>query len=102
MNIVLNGIEYSPVNKLSEDIRIVILQRGWVMVGFYERDGDNCKLHKACVIRKWGTSQGLGELFDGPTTETILDKCNGEVEFHRITEIATIKVNFSKWSEVLK
>lgn len=93
----INGVEYVPI---TEDgvIKIVILQRGWVMVGKYSRDGDDCRLTNASVIRNWGTTRGLGEIAqDGPTKDTKLDPTNGLVEFHRLTEIATITVNQEKW-----
>lgn len=101
-SIVIDGLEYKPTTQSASPIRIVILQRGWVMIGRYERDGDNCKLHNAAVIRIWGTTRGLGELaLNGPTTETKIDPTNGLVEFHRLTEIATIVAEESKWKNHL-
>lgn len=32
--------------------------------------------HKAAVVEYWGTTQGLGELQDGPLPETRLSKAN--------------------------
>ena len=84
------------------DVKIVILQRGWAMVGRFERKGSECKLHDASVIRIWGTTKGLGEIAEGgPTTSTKLDKCNGLVEFDYLTVVATISCNKEKWEEVL-
>lgn len=101
-NVVINGIEYAPLQKGSE-VRICILQRGWVMVGYYQRDGDNCSLTKASVIRNWGTTRGLGEIAaGGPKTETKLDPTNGLVEFHRLTEVATIVCKEDAWKALLK
>ena len=97
-DITINGIKYIPEPPKGNDIRIVILQRGWVMVGYYERNETDCKLHKASVIRVFGTTKGLGEIAkDGPTISTKLDPCNGLVEFHRLTEIATISCDENKW-----
>ncbi len=80
------------------DIRIVILQRGWVMVGVYGRDGEDCWLDNASVIRRWGTSRGLGELAaGGPLENTKLDPA-GRVEFHALTAIATIRCEANKWA----
>lgn len=84
------------------DIKIVTLQRGWVMVGIFERDGTDCKLHNANVIRRWGTSKGLGELAQkGPLVDTILDPCNGLVEFDYLTVVATISVYEDAWKSAL-
>ncbi len=100
--ITVDGIEYAPVTGCG-NVRIVVLQRGWVAVGYYERDGDNCRLLNASIIRAWGTSKGLGELAEsGPTSSTKLDKCNGAVEFHRLTEIFTLQCEESKWKSLLK
>ena len=102
MNITVNGVDYAPVNK-SGEMRIVILQRGWVMVGRYSREGDDCQLHDAQVIRVWGTTKGLGEIAaEGPKKGTKLDPTNGLVEFHRLTEVATIKCEELKWASSLK
>lgn len=80
------------------DLKIVILQRGWVMVGRLERDGERCKLHDASVVRVWGTTNGLPELAaKGPLPNTKLDKCSGVVEFHELTTIATIACDESAW-----
>ena len=78
-------------------VKIVILQRGWVMVGVFSQNGPNCRLDQASVIRKWGTTKGLGEIADGgPTKNTVLDKCP-TVEFHELTIIATIQCRAEKW-----
>ena len=84
-----------------EDIRIVILQRGWVFVGNFSQKGGNCKLENAANIRRWGTTKGLGELaITGPLGNTVLDKCP-TTEFHELTVIATIKCEVSAWHDKL-
>lgn len=83
-------------------IQIVILQRGWVMIGRKTQIGSNCKLSDARVIRRWGTSEGLGELaIKGPLSETKLE-VTPEVTYHALTEIASIKCEESKWQKHLK
>ena len=99
----INGVEYikksEAVNaEYKGDIKIVILQRGWTMVGRFEKEGSECKLHNASVIRTWGTTNGLGELAEsGKLTGTKLDKCYGVVQFDWLTVVATIACNESKW-----
>lgn len=97
----IDGIEYAPV-QAEGDIKIVILQRGWVMVGKFERKGSDCKLHNSSVIRSWGTTKGLGELAkDGPTSTTKLDPNNGVVEFDYLTIVATISCDQKSWKKYL-
>lgn len=87
----------------SPDIRIVILQRGWVMVGKFSRKDSQCFLDGGSVIRRWGTSKGLGELASsGPLKDTVLDPANGQVEFNELTVIATLKCAEDKWTAHLK
>ena len=100
----VNGEVYykTPPREASGDIKICVLQRGHVLVGRFERDGSECKLHNASVIRSWGTSKGLGELAqNGPLIGTNLDKCNGLVEFDYLTVIFTLSVEENKWLNVL-
>lgn len=104
----VNGVEYvekssvSTAKQFEGPIKIVVLQRGWVLIGKYERNGDQCKLHNASVIRNWGTKKGLGELAkDGPQANTLLDSCNGVVEFEALTKVLDIAVNQDLWAKKL-
>jgi hypothetical protein len=84
------------------DVKIVILQRGWIMVGKFERSGNDCKLNKASVIRNWGTTKGLGEIaVGGPTESTKLDKCGGVVSFDYLTVVASIDCSEESWRKHL-
>lgn len=106
-SIMLDGKEYVPADSTNKpeytgDIKIVILQRGWVLVGKFEKNGSDCKLHQASVIRSWGTTKGLGELAEnGPLSSTKLDPCFGVVEFDYLTVVASISVNEAKWEKTL-
>lgn len=100
----INGITYVPKDSIQQtkeftgDIKIVVLQRGWIYIGRFERNGNDCKLHNAYNIRTWGTTKGLGELVNGATSSTKLDKCEGVVEFDWLTIVHTITVDAKKWS----
>lgn len=85
----------------NSNIKIVVLQRGWVMIGRWSQDGDMCELENAYVIRTWGTTKGLGELaLDGKQDNTKLDKA-GHVQFHILTVIAQIDCVEAKWNDLL-
>jgi hypothetical protein len=77
---------------------ILILQRGWVVVGDLAYDGpDMVRLANASVIRKWGTTKGLGQLaLEGPLPGTVLDLC-GSVEAHPLAIVARIPCEARKW-----
>ena len=83
--------------KTNGDIRIVILQRGWVVVGKFSQDGTNCSLSNASVIRNWGSEKGLGQIAEnGPATKTILDK-SPLIRFHELSVVAMIDCVVEKW-----
>ena len=99
----INGIKYVRKDSIQTkqfegDIKIVVLQRGWIYIGRFERIGNDCKLHNAYNIRSWGTTKGLPELVNGATQNTKLDKCDGIVEFDWLTVVHTITVNSTKWT----
>jgi hypothetical protein len=102
----INGVDYVRKDSISEkeefkgDIKIVVLQRGWVYIGRFERIENDCKLHNAYNIRSWGTTKGLPELVNGATKDTKLDKCEGVVGFDWLTVIHTITVNSDKWKQL--
>lgn len=103
--VTINGKVYysekqTPI-EYSGEYKIVVLQRGWVLVGKLERNGNDCKLHNAAVIRQYGTTKGLGELANGPLQNTRLDKNNGVVEFDYLTVIFTQSIDGDKWKNVL-
>ena len=78
--------------------QIVILQRGWVVVGDYTVVKDECVLTDAAGIRVWGTTKGLGELAEcGVLTNTKIDRCP-DMRFHPMTIIARMDVNEENWS----
>ncbi len=80
------------------DIRIVILQRGWVVVGEFKKGAAFCELLNANVIRRWGTTKGLGELaLEGPKSNTLLDKC-GDMDLPVGNIISTMKCQAEMWA----
>jgi len=80
-----------------KDIRILVLQRGWLSVGEYSCDGEHITLKNSSTIRKWGTTRGLGQIAnDGPTKDTVLD-FDGETIVHVLSVIKQIKCDPDKW-----
>ena len=80
--------------------KIVVLQRGWVVVGKYSKDGEYGVLENAAVIRRWGTSKGLPEIVDGPLKDTVLDKSSAPIRFHELTSIMMLDCG-DKWAAAL-
>lgn len=78
-------------------LRIVILQRGWVVVGNVHLDGVEYRIENAKVVRVWGTKRGLGEIaMGGPTKDTVLDDA-GTVRSHSLGVVAQMDCKESVW-----
>jgi hypothetical protein len=83
------------------EVKIVILQRGWVFVGRFSNKGSACKLTDASNVRTWGTTKGLGEIAEnGATDYTKLDKVNDD-SFHELSVVAMIDCNDKSWKKHL-
>lgn len=75
-SIVIDGVTFVPEGQdksYDGETKIFVIDRGWVMVGCPDYDGEYVSLSNAYVIRVWGTVKGIGELRDGPTDKTELD-----------------------------
>lgn len=63
-------------NKEGNQATIIVVDNGFVFVGnTYSIENETLVIHDARNIRVWGTSKGLGELRNGPTSSTVLDDC---------------------------
>lgn len=81
------------------EIKIVVLHRGWVVVGDYSVEGEEVVISNASVIRKWGTTKGLGELaLNGKLKDTILDDC-GTVRANKLAVVMALDCQQDKWSK---
>ena len=98
--ITINGVEYVPADERPSTVQIVVLQRGWIVIGRTRTDGDQVIITDASVIRSWGTTKGLGEIaLGGPTSKTVLDKA-GRVEVHKLTTVALLDCVPAKWASL--
>jgi hypothetical protein len=70
------------------------------VVGRYAEDGDRVLLSDASVIERWGTTEGLGQLVNGPTDATVLRRA-GAVEAHRLGVVLTIAADPEAWASKL-
>lgn len=79
------------------DKRIVVLHRGWVVVGDYTISGEEVVIENGSVVRRWGTTEGLGEIaIKGPTADTVLDPIP-ELRVHRLGVVFTLQCTAKKW-----
>jgi hypothetical protein len=77
--------------------KILVLNRSWNVVGDVETDGDFYLIFNGSVIRRWGTTNGIGELaMNGPLPETVLDSIP-LMKAHKDQVIFTLNCDESKW-----
>ena len=96
----IDDVEYirkDAVLNTDGEIKIVVLDRGFVYVGCVEIGDDFVVIRNAKNIRQWGTTKGLGELVNGPLPNTKLDSV-GTVRAASRALISLIDVEQSKWN----
>lgn len=78
--------------------QIAVLQAGFVYVGNVVINNGWCTITNAKNIRRWGTTDGLGQLVNGPLSETVLDKVGCvRVPMHALIHL--IDVDTQKWEK---
>jgi hypothetical protein len=85
-----------------ETIRIVRLGRGHVRVARCSREGEYLVMQGGAIVRKWGTTEGLGELAEhGPRDaggrKTILDRYHRASRVHVLAVVEEIECNEDAW-----
>lgn len=87
-----DNVDVTPTKK-----QIVVLQRGWVVIGDVGKDADEVTIKNCSIIRIWGTSKGLGEIAEnGATDKTKLDVCP-DIIVHPLSVVLYMNVNMDKW-----
>lgn len=80
-----------------DNLKIVILDRGFVLVGNVTVKDDWVETTNASIIRRWGTTKGLGELAaNGPLENTKLDPI-GTVRSPLRALIGLVDCEAAKW-----
>jgi hypothetical protein len=96
MTLIVNGEKYEKVTDTG-NLKILNLPYGNNIVGRIALDDDKYIVSSAAVIRRWGTTRGLGEIANnGPTSETILDDCPN-LTIHKTAVIYLMDCEEDKW-----
>lgn len=98
----INEVEYVRKDQLEVtkgNIKIAVLDRGFVYVGDTKLEGDFLIITGARNIRIWGTTRGLGQLVNGPLKDTKLDMV-GTVRIPLKALISLIDVEQSTWNSL--
>jgi hypothetical protein len=86
---------------VKKNVAIVVMQNRFVSVGVLEQQDGWLILDNAQVVRRWGTTRGLGEIAEnGPTKDTKLDPTPRQrIPLH--TVIKVIDCVEKKWKAAL-
>ena len=97
----IDEVEYVRKDSIETDgdIKIAVLDRGFVYIGYVKQEADFLVITHAKNIRVWGTSRGLGELVSGPLSGTKLDNV-GTVRVPNRALISLIDVEQAKWKSL--
>jgi len=101
-SIMIDEVKYIRADSIDDakkyegDIKIVVLDRGFVYIGNVEEKDDFVIIRNAKNLRIWGTTKGLGELVNGPLSGTKMDSV-GTVRAPSRALISLIDVEQSKW-----
>lgn len=91
-----DDIQQAPVR--TEELKIVVLQRGYIVVGMVSQSGTTVTVSRGSFVRRWGTTKGLGELANsGPLENTKLDPCHGPIEVHERDVVFRLACNRERW-----
>ncbi len=64
-NVVIDGVEYAPVNKTNGTRAVVVVDRGWIFAGDVTRKDGRIRLSRALHVFKW-ESVGFSGMIDSP------------------------------------
>lgn len=95
--VIIDGVEYEPVRKTGERLQVVVLDRGFVLVGRVSIVDSYVIIRDGSCIRRWGTTRGLGQIAsDGPTGKTTLDP-QPTTRVHELQVVQIIDCVEEKW-----
>ena len=100
--ITIDDVKYvraDSIPKPTGDVKIIVLDRGFVYIGRVRREDDFLIIENAKNIRYWGTKNGLGELVTGPTKDTKLDVV-GTVRAPMRAVISMIDADEESWTSI--
>jgi len=98
--VTINGRRFVAVEELGE-IKLVVLERGFVYVGRVSEAGGITTIRGARSIIRWGTTQHLGEIVNGPLENTKLGASCTVTARTTPQVLHTIEVSQEHWCEYI-
>ena len=64
-NVIIDGVEYAPINKPRGNRAVVVVDRGWIFAGDVTRENGRIRLSRALHVFKW-ENLGFAAMIDSP------------------------------------
>ena len=94
-NVIINGIEYTPVNRTSGNRAVVVVDRGWIFAGDVTRENGRIRLSRALHVFKWEAT-GFSGMIDNPKKAKADLRPIADVDLPEGAEIFCVPVD-NKW-----
>jgi hypothetical protein len=90
-NVMIDGVEYAPLNKSSGTRAVVVVDRGWIFAGDVTRENGRIKLSKALHVLQWQHDGFAGMIAD--TKKAKADLCKiSDVDIPEGAEVFSVPV----------
>ena len=90
-NVVINGIEYAPIQKKTGTRAVVVVDRGWIFAGDVTRENGRIRLSRAIHVFKW-ESLGFAKMVDDPKAAKVDLRKIADVDMPEGAEIFCVPV----------
>lgn len=94
-NVIIDGVEYAPIQKASGNRAVIVVDRGWIFAGDVTRENGRIKLSNALHIWRW-EGIGISGLIENPASSKVTMKPCADVDIPAGAEIFCIPVS-DKW-----
>jgi hypothetical protein len=92
-NVVVDGVEYAPVNRVSGTRHVVVLDRGWIFAGDLVRENGRLRLTRAIMVFKW-EQIGFDGMLSNPKSDKVkLKPMSQDVDVPAAAELFAIPVD---------
>ena len=90
-NVVIDGVEYAPVNTTKGNRAVVVVDRGWIFAGDVTREKGRIKLSRALHIFKW-SDIGFAKVIEQPKSDKVDLRPIADVDIPEGAEIFCVPV----------
>ncbi len=91
-NVIIDGVEYTPVVKNAGTRAVVVIDRGWIFAGDVTRENGRIRLDRAVWVFRWESIGFDGVIANPKDSKVTIKKMSEPVDIPSGAEIFTIPV----------